>query len=203
MTTHLTIDELYSLALDGAASSASATTHLATCAACRAESSALRQLANDLAIAQASAPSADALSRYQSLFTQVQQQPVLLHRIAAQVRAVLTWDSRLEGVRQGVRSGGATTYRQTYCAADAEVELMVEQSGRGRRIEGDLIANESSSRNKAALIELVAAGGQVLYTAETDGHGLFRLDGVAPGTYRMIATRAESPPIEIEALEIA
>lgn len=203
MTAHLTLDELYSLVLDDASPSAAATAHLATCAVCRAEANGLRQLANDLTIAQASTPTADALSRYRSLFTHVQQQPSLLRRMAAQMRAVLAWDSRQQVALQGVRSGAATAYRQLYTAADVEVELMVERSGRGRRVEGDLIADETGGRNEAALVELIAAGDQALYTTETDTQGLFRFDGIAPGTYRMVVTRAESAAIEIEALEIA
>lgn len=202
MTAHLTLDELYSLVLDDAAPSAAAA-HLATCAACRAEADGLRQLANDLAIAQASTPSADALSRYQSLFTHVQQQPSLLRRMAAQMRAVLAWDSRQQVALQGVRSGAATAYRQLYTADDVEVELMVERSGRGQRVEGDLIADETGGRNEAALVELIAAGDRPLYATETDPNGLFRFDGIAPGTYRMVVTRTESAAIEIEALEIA
>ncbi len=202
MTAHLTLDELYSLVLDDASPSA-ATAHLATCVACRAEADGLRQLASDLTIAQASSPSADALSRYRSLFSHVQQQPSLLRRMAAQMRAVLAWDSRQQVALQGVRSGAATAYRQLYTADDVEVELMVERSGRGRRVEGDLIADEMGGRNEVALVELIAAGDRALYTTETDTHGLFRFDSVTPGTYRMVVTRAESAAIEIEALEIA
>jgi len=205
MRAHLTIDELYSLFLDDVVPNDSITTHLATCAACQAESSALRELANDLAIAQASAPSVDALSRYRSLFSHVQQQPVSaqLRRLAVQIRAVLTWDSRRQGVQQGVRSGTATTYRQIYTAAEVEIELMVEHNGRGRRVEGDLIAGKAGGHNEATLIEFIAAGERSLYATETDAHGLFYFDDVAPGTYRMVATRAESTAIEIESLEIA
>ena len=203
MTAHLTLDELASLVFDNAVPSTGTTSHLATCAPCRAEVATLRQLANELAVAQASTPSAGALSRYQSLFTHVQQQPSMLGRIAAQMRAVLTWDSRQQVALQGVRSGAATAYRQLYTADEVEVELMVERSGRGRRIEGDLIADETGGRNEAALVELIERGDQVQYSTETDAYGLFRFDGIAPGTYRMLLTRAESAPIEIEALEIA
>lgn len=203
MTAHLTLDELYSLVFDNVAPDAGATAHLATCAACREEASALRQLASDLSIAQASMPTIDALSRYQSLFTYVEQRPSVLRQIAAQMRAVLTWDSRQHVALHGVRSGAATTYRQLYAAGDIEVELMVERSGRGRRVEGDLIADENGGRNESALVELIVHGDQALYTTETDARGIFRFDAVIPGTYRMVVTRAESSAIEIEALEIA
>ena len=203
MTAHLTLDELINLVFDNANPSTVTASHLASCATCRAEADTLRQLAADLAIAQASSPSADALNRYRSLFTHVQQQPSMLRRMVAQMRAVLTWDSRQQAALQGVRSGAASAYRQLFTADDVEVELMVERNGRGRRIEGDLFADETGGRNEPALVELIAPGERAQYATETDAYGLFRFDGIAPGTYRMVVTRAESAAIEIEALEIA
>lgn len=203
MTAHLMPDELYNLALDHATPTAATADHLTGCAACRQEIARLKQLASDFSLARASTPTPAALNRYQALYTHVQQQPSALRRFAAQVRAVLAWDSRQQVALQGVRSGAATSYRQLYTADAVEVELMVERSGRVRRVEGDLIADETGGRNEAALVELVDVRNQPLYAAETDGNGLFRFDSVMPGTYRMVVTRAESAAIEIEALEIA
>jgi len=203
MTAHLTPDELYNLALDNAAPTAAIADHLASCASCRQEVAHLAQLASDFSLARTSIPSPAALNRYQALYTHVQQQPSALRRFAAQVRAVLAWDSRQQVALQGVRSGTATSYRQLYTADAVEVELMVERSGRVRRVEGDLIADERGGRNESALVELVDVRNHPVYAAETDKNGLFRFDSVTPGTYRMVVTRAESAAIEIEALEIA
>ncbi len=203
MTVHLTLDEIYNLALDNVAPTSAIADHLARCASCRQEVARLAQLASDFTLARASIPSPAALNRYQALYTHVQQQPSALRRFAAQVRAVLAWDSRQQVALQGVRSGAATAYRQLYTADAVEVELMVERSGRVRRVEGDLIADETGGRNEAALVELVDVSNRPAYAAETDPNGLFRFDSVMPGTYRMVVTRAESAAIEIEALEIA
>jgi len=199
MTLHLSPDELLSLVFDATAP-AIATEHLATCTQCRQQFAELRELADDLAIARLSTPKPTALARYHALFDQVQRQPNLLTRVVQQVRAVLTWDSRQHPLLQGVRSASANAYRQLYAADGVELELMVEQVGRLRRIEGDLIVDDGDA---PALLELVESDGTSAYAVETEADGIFRLGDVLPGRYRAVITRPHAATIEVEALEIA
>lgn len=200
MTAHISQDEFFALVFDAAVLPAAAD-HLLHCASCRQQFDDLRQLAADLTIARLSAPEPAALARYRALFAQIQQQPSLLQRTLQRVQALLTWDSRHQPALQGVRSGAASTYRQLYVAGNTEMELMVEQAGRLRRLEGDLIAETSTAA--PALVELLDAAGAPAYMVETDADGIFRLDEIAPGSYRAVITQADGVMIEIELLEIA
>lgn len=200
MTAHISQDEVFALVFDGAVLPAAAD-HLLHCASCRQQVDGLRQLAADLTIARLSEPAPAVLAHYRALFAQIQQQPSMLHRAVQRVQALLTWDSRHQPALQGVRSGAANTYRQLYVADDTELELMVEQAGRLRRLEGDLIAETAAGA--PALVELLDAAGALVYTAETDADGIFRLDEVAPGSYRAVITEANGAVLEIEPLEIA
>ncbi len=201
MTVHFSPDELFALAFDNADLSTAAE-HLAICTHCRDQVADLRGLAQDLTIARLSAPQPAALERYRALFVHVQQQPSPLRRLAQQLRAVLTWDSRQQIALQGVRSAVATAYRQLYAAEDVELELMIEPAGRLRRVEGDLIAGVADG-DEPALVELLDRQAKTVYAVETDANGLFRLEDVAPGLYRAVITRPQSATIEVEALEIA
>ncbi len=198
MTVHFSPDALFALVFDNADLSTAAE-HLAICTQCREQVAELRLLAQDMTIARLSTPQPAALARYQALFASVQQQPPPLRRLAQQLRAVLTWDSRQQLALQGVRSGVTVAYRQLYAAADVELELMVEPAGRLRRIEGDLIADG----DEPARVELLDPQGRAVYMIETDVDGLFRLEDVAPGRYRAVITRPQAATIEVEALEIA
>lgn len=202
MTAHVSLDELLALIFDAAELSTAAANHLAVCASCRQQEADLRLLATDLTIARLSEPSPAALAQYQALFEQVQQQPAPLKHLVNRLRAILTWDSRQQPLLQGVRSGGATAYRQLYAAGDVELELMVEQNGQGRRVEGDLISDVAAADDTPALVELLDRRGAPVYTVETDADGIFRLEGVLPGRYRAVITRPHAATIEVEALEI-
>lgn len=202
MTVHVSPDELLSLVFDATELSAAAARHLATCAHCRRQEAELRLLATDLTIARLSEPGPAALARYQALFDQVQQQPAPLQRLVNRLRAVLTWDSRQQPLLQGVRSGGTTAYRQLYAADDVELELMVEPNGTLRRVEGDLIADADGGHAAPALVELLDRQGAPVYSVETDADGIFRFEGVQPGRYQAVITRAYAAPVEVETLEI-
>lgn len=202
MTAHVTPDELLSLVFDAAELSAAAASHLTTCAYCRQQEAELRLLATDLTIARLSEPSPAALTQYQAFFVQVQQQPAPLQRFVNRLRAVLTWDGRQQPLLQGVRSGGATAYRQLYAVEAVELELMVEQTGQLRRVEGDLIDDADAGDGAPSLVELLDMRGASVYSVETDADGIFRLEGVHPGRYQAVITRAHAATIEVEALEI-
>ncbi|MFO7632829.1 MAG: hypothetical protein R6W76_09830 [Caldilinea sp.] len=201
MTAHISPDELYALVFDNVEIHA-AVGHLNACAACRRQVEELRQLATDLTVVHLSEPSPAALDRYQAMFAHVEVQPSPLQRAVQQIRAVLTWDSRLQPALQGMR-GGANAYRQLYSAGDAEVELMIERLGRLRRVEGDLITGEDASNYAPALIELFDQKGDAVRIVETGTDGLFRLENVAVGLYRAVITRPYAATIEVEVLEIA
>jgi anti-sigma factor ChrR (cupin superfamily) len=202
MTLHLSRDELFALAFD-AADRIAAAQHLASCTTCRQQVEELQLLAMDLTIARLSEPRPAALDHYRALFVNVQKQPSRLQRFVKQMHAVLTWDSRHQPVLQGMRSGVNTAYRQLYAADQVEVELMVERTGRLRRVEGDLIADEQVHGHEAALVELLDQQDRVVYWAETDANSLFRLEDIAPGLYRAVITRPRAATIVVEALEIA
>lgn len=204
MTMHISPDELYALVFDNTAMTAAAADHLARCTPCRRQVDDLQELVTDLTIARLSQPANAALDCYRAMFVHIQQQPSPLRRFVDQIRAVLTWDSRQQPALQGLRSGAAaTTYRQLYAAEDIEIELMIERVGRLRRLEGDLIADETGDENEPALVELLDKDGTAVQSVQTDDDGLFRLEGVVPGVYHVVMTRSRSAPIEIEALEIA
>ena len=176
MTVHVSPDELLSLVFDATELPPAAAHHLATCAHCRRQEAELRLLATDLTIARLSEPGPSALARYQALFDQVQQQPAPLQRFVHRLRAVLSWDSRQQPLLQGVRSGGGAAYRQLY---DAD-----------------------GGHPAPALVELLDRQGAPVYSVDTDVDGIFRLDGVHPGRYQVVITRAYAAPIEVETLEI-
>ncbi|HQY93427.1 MAG: carboxypeptidase-like regulatory domain-containing protein [Caldilinea sp.] len=202
MTLHFSPDELFALAFDATDLTAAAD-HLASCATCRQQVEELQLLATDLTIARLSAPRPAALDRYSALFVNVQQQPSRVQRFVEQMHAVLTWDSRHQPALQGVRSGADAAYRQLYAADEVEVELMVERSGRLRRVEGDLIAGDQERGHEPALVELVDPQNRVVHWVETDADNLFRLEDIAPGMYRAVITRPRAATIVVEALEIA
>jgi hypothetical protein len=201
MTAHVSPDELFALVFDAAELSAAAISHLAICAHCRQQEAELRLLATDLTIARLSEPGPTAWAQYRALFDQVQHSTPL-QRFVNQLRALLTWDSRQQPLLQGVRSSGATAYRQLYAVEDVELELMVEQTGQLRRVDGDLIAAVDVEGGAPSLVELLDARGVSVYSVETDADGIFRLEGVRPGRYQAVITRAHAATIEIEVLEI-
>uniref|UniRef100_A0A7C1JN64 Zinc-finger domain-containing protein n=1 Tax=Caldilinea aerophila TaxID=133453 RepID=A0A7C1JN64_9CHLR len=197
---HIAVDDLYAMAFDGVASSAVAE-HLAACSHCRQELEALRNLAHELEIARRSEPDRTTLEAYRAMFKHVQVQPSLLQRVLDRIRAALTWDSRQQPMLQGVRGFEINNYRQVYRAKDIEIELMVERTGRLQRVEGELLSETQEVDAAPLLLELLDAAGNLLHTVECKGH--FRLDKVAPGTYRAVITQADGPIVEIDPLEIA
>ena len=202
MMTHIPSETLLAMVFDNHID-AEQLAHLSVCAECRRQMEELKELHLDLEIARRSQPAAAALDRYQAMFSHVQTTPSPLLRAAQRLRALLTWDSRSQPALQGVRSGGAHTYRQLYVAEDAEIELMVERAGEVRRVEGDLIRNDPSHANSPTLIELLDAAGETVHAVETDDEGLFRFDNVAPGIYTALFTHPQAATIEVPALEVA
>ncbi|GIV70801.1 MAG: hypothetical protein ACFLMY_10595 [Candidatus Brachytrichaceae bacterium NZ_4S206] len=198
MSEHIALDDLYALAFDGA-TSPEAVQHLAACAHCRQELATLRGLASELEIARRSAPDSATLDAYRALFKHVQAQPSPLQRVLERIRAALTWDSRLQPTLQGVRGFEQNSYRQVYWAGDIEIELMVERTGRLRRVEGEVLSEPMES--SPTLLELLDLGGAVLHAVEFEDR--FHLEQVAPGPYRAVITRPDGAIVEIDPLEIA
>ncbi|MCS6826385.1 MAG: hypothetical protein NZ553_07220 [Caldilinea sp.] len=199
MNEHIATDDLYALAFDNAASPA-VVEHLAACAHCRQELATLRDLAGELEVARRSAPDQTDLNAYRALFKHVRVQPTSLQRVLDRICAALAWDSRLQPTLQGVRGFEMNSYRQVYWAGDIEIELMVERTGRLRRVQGELLNERSEGGATPILVELLDANGTVLHTVECEDR--FYMEKVAPGVYRAVLTRPDGPIVEIDPLEI-
>jgi hypothetical protein len=197
---HLAEEELLSVVFDGAALSTDAARHLAGCPACRQAHAAVQLLAGEFLIARRSAPSPAALQRYASLFDAVQRQPTPLQQMWRTVRATLAWDSRQQPALQGVRSGVAASYRLLYTAPSAEIELLVEPSQGGHRLDGEVAAEDAAAM--PALVQMAGGDGALLYETETTDTGRFRLAAVAPGAYTLTVTFAAGDALTVPALEI-
>jgi hypothetical protein len=197
---HLTEDELYMLAFDGAAVVTGAAAHLAGCNACRQALADLGVLAGELTIARRSQPSASAMQHYASLFAAIQRQPSRLQQAWQVVRAALAWDSRQQPALAGVRSAAAAGYRLLYTAPAAEIELLVEPSQGQRRIDGEVALEDGASA--PALVQLLAADGAPQQETATDAFGRFHLGAVAPGAYTLLVTPAAGPALAVDGLEL-
>jgi hypothetical protein len=206
---HLSVDQLFAIALDQAAGDAETATHLALCPTCAAELAHLTTLAGELALARRSQPAAEAMQRYAALFAQVQKRPTSLVSLWQTVRAALIWDGRMQWGVQGIRSAAPARYRLLYQCAAAEVELLVEpmsapglaQPGGRRRLEGE-IAGTGQAAATPALVQLVDAAGVAAAETEADPDGRFHFADVIPGSYRLLITLPEELTIESEPLEL-
>jgi hypothetical protein len=197
---HIHEERLWAYALDQQPWTEQDQEHLSGCAACRAQWASVAQWARELAVAQSATPSPTTLERYAALFDQIQQKPNTFGGFWQQVKAFLTWDSRMQPLSAGVRGSASTSYRQLYTSEVGEVELMVEGSGHNRSIQGDVLSIDTTTELAPALVQLE---GEVILETETDGNGRFHLEGVAPGRYRMVITPAAGAAgVEIDALEI-
>ena len=200
---HLLDDVLMAVALEGVAPAAEDAAHLAACGECRARLDWWRQTAQELDIARASTPSAEALARYAALFEHVQQSPTGLWQRAAGWVATLVWDSRTRPGTAGVRSAVAAGYRLLYAAATREVELWVGPGNGACVVEGEWMPDDEAAPHAAALVELTPvgarAGGQAVEAGED---GRFRLEGVRTGIYQLTLTPVHGEPLIIDRLEI-
>ncbi|HXF61643.1 MAG TPA: hypothetical protein VNK95_08500 [Caldilineaceae bacterium] len=193
---------LYNHLLDGVPLPEDAAAHLAGCPPCRERLARLEQLMTELAVARRSRPSPATEARYAALFAQVAQRPAgVASELAAWVKGVLAWDSRRQPLLAGVRGAGA--YRLLYTAGEAEVELLVEPVGSGRRLIGEFYRDNEGAVVLVELAPLTAPPSPYpVNTVESNSDGRFILDRVPPGQYRLIMTPFDGPIIEIEPVEL-
>lgn len=197
---HLPDERLLALAFDRSTPSGAEQEHLVRCAACAERLAGTAQLAASLELARRSTPRPEALAQHYAAYAQVTRRLGLLARLGDAVRAVLAGDTRL--AHQGVRRAATAGYRLLFRAGDGEddleLELLVEGSGAGRRLTGELLAGAGW---ETALVELEALGSDVGHETIAAA-GRFVLGGVAAGHYRLTLTSATEPAVTVEELDL-
>lgn len=177
--------------------------HLATCAECRQQLEMAMLLLQELRVARASIPSAAALARYADAFHAVPRQSQSpFGALGRWVAARLSFDSRVAPLAAGVRSGRAGAYRMLFSSERADVELMVEDDGGIRRLEGEYM-EVATGTTLPVLVQLQARPtGGLVAEAESDNTGRFWLTGIEPGQYTLILTDQLGGVMEVSTLEI-
>lgn len=201
---HIGRKRLFDLALDEAAMPGDDVSHLAECTSCRHELEAVMLLLRELKMARQSTPSAAAMARYGEIFKDAPlriQSP--LARLSHWVQAHLALDSRVAPLVAGVRGGRTGSYRILFTSDYADVELMVEDDGGVRRLEGEYMEIEE----RGALPVLVQlqddVSGGLAAEIESDSTGRFWLAGVEPGQYSLIITDQVGEVVEVSKMEIS
>ncbi|MBV7337282.1 hypothetical protein KFU94_55440 [Chloroflexi bacterium TSY] len=228
----LTIDRLFEYVFDDVALTADEQSLLARDHALRGELAQIRGLASELAIARASLPRTEIIERYTDLFQHVthsvkETEPPVhesidlvgrvrrgMSNLLSSLQAQLTLDSRQGLALAGVRSTAASSYRLLYTTPEADIELLVDTSGNGRRLTGELLPlQENAISILPALLHLSSIDDSdnassdslndtLVTQTTTDANGRFRLTGIKPGNYSLVLTPPEGDLIEIEPLEI-
>jgi hypothetical protein len=176
--------------------------HLISCVECRQEVAVQRMLAGELAIAQQSQPSPEALDRYQRLFAQARSKPSNLERLVTWVRATLAWDGRQSLALQDIRNNARHSYRVLFTSAEADVELLITPQPTSFSVDGEFLAVNTSMAD-AALVQLVPSTGLLTgYETEAAAGGHFRMDHVQPGLYTLWIEPQNRQGIKIEGLEL-
>ncbi|MBW7886029.1 MAG: hypothetical protein H3C34_26050 [Caldilineaceae bacterium] len=201
MNDHLNETDLFALTFDGVSLSVRAAAHLASCPHCQAQLEQLRQLADDLEVAQRSKPSSAALQRYVALFEHVKQTQAS-GALWDAVRAVLKWDSRQQPALQGVR-GAPVSYRLLYMTPRIELEVMIEMKQQLCHMKGDLINLDLADPITPAFVQLLGPDDMPAHETETDHAGLFRFSSVVPGSYKLLITPKAGAAIVVDNLELA
>jgi hypothetical protein len=114
--------------------------------------------------------------------------------------AELLADSALETESASLtRSGGSAARRLTFRAADLAIDVEVQTDGATRTVLGQLAPPPAG-----ATVEVQAADGSVVATAETDSLGRFRLTLEAGGRVRLRVLRNDPPagPVETSWLSL-
>jgi hypothetical protein len=199
---HLTDENLADHAA-GAALSIADAAHLAECTACRTRLAQFDLLVQEMAIFRQSQPSTDALARYASLFSHVQQRPTRLRSALEWVQAQLRVDTRRDFALQGVRRPGAASYRLLYETPTAEIDLLVEETNATRMIEGEIVAAEDGADALPALVQLITTQGQSVHESETDKQGRFAFKQITPAYYAILVTPTVGASWRIDDLEIS
>lgn len=198
---HLADDRIDVLAADADAATPAEVEHLTTCAECHTKLTELRALLDDLHLYAQATPAPATLARYHALADALEPAPSKLSALWQSVTAALAWDSRRQ-TAGAVRSGALSDYRLLYTTPLVDIELMVSPVNAGRRIEGEFIPQEQAA-SPLAMIELEPVDAENGHTVTTRADGRFRLDAVAPGTYRMTVVPAHGQLHVIEQLEIS
>lgn len=200
---HLAEDLLYTIAFDRLQPDTTAAAHLADCGQCRAQLAELTTLAAALALAQHSAPSAQALHSYNALFAQVQAAPHPFAQLLETIRATVAWNGRAQAYAQGVRNASATGYRMLYTTSQAEVELLIEGRDGAFTIEGEILPAAAEQAVQPMWIELHQADGTPIRAGESDDQGRFQLATLPAGHYTLYLLPPTGAALLLEALELA
>ncbi len=218
---HLSDERLLQLHLDHQALLPSEEAHLESCPACQALHAQYAALAEDLALARRSRPSAQALARYYRLFQEIPRRPSLAQRVEQALHAVilgLGFDSRQQAALGVRRAAEGLGYRLLFSSDQADLELYVEPTGDTRRLEGALILGEDLGIEGPFWVELrpLPEGGPSFPLAQEPSRpvavtlsrpdGYFRIRDVRPGRYRLALTPTRgsvlAPWLEVESIHI-
>ena len=203
-TNHLTDDQLYQRIIDKEALSAESMHHLNACSYCLSRSNSVLHFIQEIKIARRSQPSTQALQRYTALFRYVEQnsQPSVVAEIWNALRATLLLDSR-EEAWAGTRSANVASYRLLYTTERADIELLVEPSNRGRRLEGEILTLDQDDQMTPALLQLHnITANTVLHETECNELGRFQFEEVQPDQYQLLITPLHGATIQVDSLSI-
>lgn len=119
------------------------------------------------------------------------RRPKLTERLG-QAIASLVFDSFARPALVGVRSTETASRQMLYSAGDYSVDLQITQSEQAR---ADLIGQvlkegETTFESVSGLALNISRDGKVVFSAETDGLGEFKISGLKPGVYDL---RVELP----------
>ncbi len=115
-------------------------------------------------------------------------------RVAAAIRAVLTFDSwGLAPLAMAVRSMPSDTRHLLFSAEGRDIDLRIRPSATGFELAGQILGPDETGT-----IELNGASQHV---AELDELGGFRLDGVAPGRYQATLRLADAI-VELASIDV-
>lgn len=184
--------------------------HLVACQACAAEVARWGVLRDEMAVARASQVRPEAQEQLFAMLAEAGHVPDTagvvkraVREVVEWVQALPLWDSRESAAVAGVRGTPNLAYRMLFGARDTEVELMVEPTGGGLRVRGEVMVGAEQENSGLALIELLSdlSARRALET-ESDVEGRFALDAVPPGTYVMTVTPRFGHVLVIEHLEL-
>ncbi|GEM_PF-1535796 len=217
---HLSDERLLQLHLDEQALLPPEEAHLESCPTCQTLYAQYAALAEDLALARRSRPSAQALARYYRLFQEIPRSS-LAQRVERALRAVilgLGFDSRQQAALGVRRAAEGLGYRLLFSGDQADLELYVEPTGDTRRLEGALILGEDLGIEGPFWVELrpIPEGAPSPYPAQESSRpvavtlsrpdGYFRIRDVRPGRYRLALTPTRgavlAPWLEVESIHI-
>jgi hypothetical protein len=215
LSAHLNADQLHNIAFAATPVADADHDHLAACALCRAALADLALLRHELAVAQASQPSAAAQERYLALFAAAQNaatSPVAalttwIAGFADAIKAALLWNGRARLAGQGIRNAAASSYRMLYSTPQAEIELLIEAVGGHFQVEGELLPAQAEGPLLPVLVELYQHSGTAgahtpIFIGESDGEGRFHIPPMPAGAYALVLVPPAGETMLIDALEL-